>query len=65
MSVVTNLIFTHSILEAGRVIKKVNVFFEGNRGDKPLISCDNYKYVPIRWYGGSKMLECPLYIGGF
>lgn len=65
MSQVTNVIFSHSILEDDYIMGVVNDFFGDTRMDKPLISCDDNHRVPIGWYGGSKMLEARVYIGAF
>ncbi len=65
MSVVTNCIFSFSVLEdEPEIADQVNFYFYVFEC-KPLISCDNTWYVPNGWYGGSKMLETPLYIGAF
>lgn len=62
MSVVTNLILHIGISEDEEErIKDVNKFFEDKNG---LVSLDDSK-IPRGWYGGSKMLECNLYIGAF
>lgn len=72
MSEVTNLIISFSIEEDEKSrINEVNTFFNNGRGFK-IISADfergtNWlgKENRKRWYGGSKMLETPLYIGAF
>lgn len=57
MSVVTNCIFSFSVLEdEPEIADQVNAYFD----EKPLISCDNTFHVPTSWYGGSKA-----YIGAF
>ena len=61
MSVVTNIIFTFSIMENDvKRISEVNTFFDC----KPLIGVDS-NALPSGWYGGSKMLETNIYVGAF
>lgn len=70
MSVVTNLIISFSVLEDEKSrIGEVNAFFNNGRGFK-INSADfeeeeswPEKGSGKRWYGGSKILETPLYIG--
>lgn len=72
MSEVTNLIISFSIGEDEKSrITEVNLFFNNGRGFK-INSADfeegtNWlgKENRKRWYGGSKMLETPLYLGAF
>ena len=72
MSEVTNLIISFSIGEDEKSrISEVNLFFNNGRGFK-INSADfeegrNWRGKPNRkrWYGGSKMLETPLYLGAF
>lgn len=64
MSLVTNVVFSYSIGEDDDIIKQVNRYFT----DNPLIglvSCDDMNRTPLGWYGGTKMLETPLFIGSF
>ena len=61
MSLVTNIILHIGILEDEKEkIKEINKFFDG----QSLVSVDD-ENLPRGWYGGSKMLECNLYIGAF
>lgn len=63
MSLVTNCIFSFSIGEDEEAImKEVNSYFEIK--ERPLISVED-KLLPHGWYGGSKYLETPIYIGAF
>ena len=72
MSEVTNLIISFSIGEDETSrINEVNLFFNNGRGFK-INSADfeegtNWlgKENRKRWYGGTKMLETPLYVGAF
>jgi len=72
MSEVTNLIISFSVGEDEKLrIKEVNLFSNNGRGFT-INSADfeegsNWlrKENRKRWYGGSKMLETPLYIGAF
>lgn len=60
MSLVTNCILSFSILDdTEERMKEVNSFFDC----KPLVSCD--ESLCRGWYGGTKMLETPIYIGAF
>lgn len=62
MSRVTNLILNIDILEDEETrIKEVNLFFD-EQEQKGLVSVDENN---SGWYGGSKNLECHLYIGAF
>ena len=72
MSEVTNLIFTFSNSEdEERRIREVNLFnLNGNNLD--LVSADFLRGTNVfrknnrkSWYGGSKFLETPLYIGAY
>lgn len=60
MSLVTNCILSFSNLEEKERIKEVNSFFDC----KPLISCNDESLLR-GWYGGTKLLETPIYIGSF
>lgn len=62
MSTVTNLILSHSILEDdnGARIKEVNKFFEREE-TRGFVEAE----LPYEVYGGSKVLEAPIYIGAF
>ena len=72
MSEVTNLIISFSNGEDERNrINEVNSFFNNGQGFK-INSADFEKGTNWlgkenrkRWYGGSKMLETPLYLGAF
>ena len=72
MSEVTNLIISFSIGEDETSrINEVNLFFNNGLGFK-INSADfeegsNWlgKENRKRWYGGTKMLETPLYVGAF
>jgi len=64
MSVVTNVIlstpyFTYEYEEEAE--KTINSFFGENKG---FISCKD-KSLPDGWYGGTKYLECNLWLGAF
>lgn len=60
MSVVTNLIFSFCICEDEEErAKEVNRYFADS---KPLVSVE---YDESYWYGGTKALETPIYIGAF
>ncbi|MFT3825135.1 MAG: hypothetical protein QM731_14525 [Chitinophagaceae bacterium] len=67
MSRVTNMIFSFSISEDEEErIKEVNAYqYRGLQMN--LISADFNKDTENRtvWYGGSKFLETPLYVGAF
>ena len=78
MSVVSNCILAFSVCEdEGARIAEVNRFFRDNQ--RPFISADSGHLqhqdgldekdiivkLPRGWYGGSKMLETPLYIASF
>ncbi|MEQ8531912.1 MAG: hypothetical protein RIB86_08670 [Imperialibacter sp.] len=71
MSKVTNLIISFSIGEdeAARV-EEINMFHNNGRGFK-IVSADFESVSDVdgkerkRWYGGSKCLETPLYIGAY
>lgn len=61
MSLVTNCILSFSISETEKErIEEVNSFFDC----KPFISCAD-ESLPNGWYGGTKYLETPIYIGAF
>ena len=64
MSDVTNLIFALSVTDdnLGKM-DEVNTYFVA-KGIKPLVSVDDER-LPRAWYGGSKFLECGLYLGAF
>ncbi len=63
MSVVTNVVFSYSIGEdISDRTKDVNRYFAPLIG---LVSCDNMDRAPRGWYGGTKMLETPLFIGSY
>ena len=71
MSVVTNLILSFSINEDERSREnEINTFHNNGRGfhiisaDFERESADNY-YESKVWYGGTKYLETPLYIGAY
>lgn len=72
MSEVTNLIISFSVGEDEiSRIGKVNTFFNNGR-EFNIISADFERakdWLGIekreKWYGGSKMLETPLYVGAF
>jgi hypothetical protein len=69
MSEVTNLIISFSVIEDEKSrIKDINSFYNNGR-DFKIISADYQSQNKIintkRWYGGSKKLETPLYIGAF
>lgn len=72
MSEVTNLILSFSNVEDEKSrIYEVNLFFNNGRGFQ-IESADFEegedrfgKKNKKRWYGGSKFLETPLYIGAF
>jgi hypothetical protein len=64
VSDVTNLIFAFSgVDEDLRKMDEVNTYFV-DKGTKPLVSVDDER-LPRAWYGGSKSLECELYLGAF
>ena len=69
MSEVTNLILSFSVLEdeISRV-KEVNLFQNNGRGFN-LVSADFEREFEYKkrsaWYGGSKYLETPLFIGAY
>ncbi len=66
MSVVTNVVFSYSIGEDDDIIKQVNRYFTDDLfGSIGLVSCDDITRAPLGWYGGSKMLETPLFIGSY
>ena len=61
MSLVTNCILSFCFAEEEQErIEEVNSFFDC----KPLTSCDD-ESLQRGWYGGTKMLETPIYIGAF
>ena len=63
MSSVTNLILHIGIIEdEDAKIKEVNAFF-GER-ENPLVGLREQP-LPRGWYGGSKYLECNIYVGAF
>ena len=69
MSVVTNLILSFSILEDERSrVSEIN-FFENNGRGFELATADfereNNPSSNKTWYGGTKFLETPLYIGAY
>lgn len=70
MSEVTNLIFTFSFAEDQvNRIKEVNFFHNNGRGFE-LVSADfyfkpNFLSKKRKWYGGTKNLECSLFIGAY
>lgn len=67
MSVVTNVILSLGIMNEGPVddpradVAAINAYFGDATG---LVSLDDPD-LPRGWYGGSKMLEQPLYVGAF
>lgn len=64
MSLVTNVILHTPIYfddEQKEIEKQINSFFDESKG---FVYVDDEK-LPIGWYGGTKMLECDLYIGSF
>lgn len=62
MSVVTNIILNIGISENEEErMKEVNNYFDNGVS---FVSVDDEK-LPRGWYGGSKMLECNIYIGAF
>jgi hypothetical protein len=61
MSVVTNIILSIGISEKPERIKEVNKYFDNGIC---FVSVDDEK-LPRGWYGGSKMLECEIFIGAF
>ena len=64
VSDVTNLIFALHIVDVDRgKMHEVNTYFV-DKGTKPLVSVDDER-LPRAWYGGSKFLECGLYLGAF
>lgn len=70
MSFVTNIILHMSTIEEeDERIKEVNAYFspENNYGisDRPLIGLDDTELLPRGWYGGTKYLECELYVGAY
>ncbi len=71
MSVVTNLILSFSTSENEIIrIEEINTFSNNGRGFK-LVSADYERqfadepYGVQTWYGGSKYLETPLFIGAY
>ena len=62
MSYVTNIVLSWSILEDDSKIEEVNTYFKYNQ--RGFVSCGDDS-LPRGWYGGSKMLETPLFIGAF
>lgn len=62
MSYVTNVILSYSIIEKDEKIEEINKFFE--KDTAPFVSVDSPE-LPHGWYGGTKMLETPLFIGAF
>ena len=71
MSVVTNLILSFSISEDEQSrVEEINTFFNNGRGFK-LVSADFERkladdyYEAKTWYGGSKHLETPLFVGAY
>ncbi len=64
MSNVTNVILHIGILEnRDQKIEEVNRYFQKD-DIYPLVSVVDEK-LPRDWYGGSKRLECNLYLGAF
>ena len=63
MSIVDNCILSFNILEDDERISEVNSFFISDI-EKPFVSVDA-DFLPIRWYGGNKFLETPLFIAAF
>lgn len=64
MSYVTNVILYIGILnDVDAKIKEVNAYFEDDSFNG-LVSVEDEK-LPNGWYGGSKYLECDLFIGAF
>lgn len=65
MSVVTNLVLHLPIQPENdtRLIDAINEFFAQD-GITGLVSVDDPR-LPRRWYGGSKALECDLFVGAF
>ena len=62
MSLVSNCILTFKILEdAESRMEEVSRFFESERS---FVSIHDEK-LPRKWYGGSKFMERPLYLGAF
>ncbi len=71
MSVITNLILSFSISEDEQSrVGEINTFFNNGRGFK-LVSADFEReladdyYEAKTWYGGSKYLETPLFVGAY
>ncbi len=72
MSEVTNLIISFSIIEdeKGRV-SDLDLFFNNGRGfkvasaDFESVNDNKNELYKKRWYGGSKVLETPLYVGAY
>lgn len=63
MSLVDNCILSFSICEDDEKIIEVNSFFNVEL-QKPFVDVDA-NFLPTGWYGGSKMLETPLFIAAF
>lgn len=72
MSKVTNLIISFSIVEDEKSrTSEINLFTNNDRGFK--INSADFEEVHdmekginrTRWYGGSKILETPLYVGAY
>ncbi len=64
MSRVTNLILYIPYGEQGLArLAEVNAYFERDK-IRPLVWVDD-PALPRGWYGGSKMLETPLFLGAF
>ncbi len=63
MSLVTNTILVTSASDDEK-IEQVNKFFPED-GQKGFVSCDSTIHPDSAWYGGSKYLECMVYIGAF
>ena len=61
MSIVTNAILSFSIADDRKTSAELNEW-EGFHGKTGFVSC-NDQSLPTGWYGGTKMLETPLYIG--
>ena len=64
MSEVTNLIITTSLSEnATDVINKMKSFYV-NKDEFRIVSVEDDNLPPC-WYGGSKYLECNIFIGAY
>lgn len=64
MSYVTNLILHMDGMEEEQErIQEVNAFFDERT--RPFIGLHDTELLPHGWYGGSKYLECHVYVGAF